>query len=64
MAADPVSEIAVLFRDPSLVAVSKPGGMLVHRNREASDQEFLLQRLRDQISSYLYPVQTLQMYSG
>ena len=51
--------LAVLYQDDHIVAVSKPGGLLVHRSRESSDRVFLLQTLRDQIGNRIYPVHRL-----
>lgn len=51
--------ILVLHLDESLVAVSKPGGLLVHRSEEASDRVFLLQDLKNQLGRTLYPVHRL-----
>lgn len=50
------SPIEVLYRDAAMVAVAKPAGLLVHRTRASSDRHFLLQTLRDQLGSYLFPV--------
>ncbi len=43
------------------MVVSKPGGLLVHRSREAArDKVFLLQQVRDQLGGdWLYPVHRL-----
>lgn len=58
--ADPVRPpITVLYRDDAIVAISKPGGLLVHRSRESTDRVFLLQLLRDQLGAHLYPVHRL-----
>ena len=51
--------LAVLHHDETLIAVDKPGGMLVHRSREAPDRVVVLQTLRDQIGAHLYPVHRL-----
>lgn len=51
--------IPILYRDDRLVAVDKPGGLLVHRSDEASDRIALLQLLRDQIGAFVYPVHRL-----
>lgn len=51
--------IPILYRDDRLVAVDKPGGLLVHRSNEASDRTALLQLVRDQIGAFLYPVHRL-----
>ncbi len=52
--------IPVLYEDEHMVVVSKPGGLLVHRSREARDSRFLLQMTRDQLGgSWLYPAHRL-----
>ncbi len=52
--------IPVLYEDDHMVVVSKPGGLLVHRSREARDNRFLLQMVRDQMGGrWLYPVHRL-----
>lgn len=52
--------IPVLYEDEHMVVVSKPGGLLVHRSREARDSRFLLQLVRDQMGgAWLYPVHRL-----
>lgn len=52
--------IEVLYRDPHLVAVHKPAGVLVHRNPQVRDAgEPLLQRVRRQLRATLYPVHRL-----
>jgi tRNA pseudouridine65 synthase len=55
-----VSPLEILHRDATLVAVTKPGGMLVHRTEEARhDRVFLLQTLARQVGRPLYPVHRL-----
>lgn len=51
--------LRVLYADDSIVAVSKPSGLLVHRTRQSTDDVFLLQMLRDQLDTYLFPVHRL-----
>lgn len=47
----------ILFRDPHMVAIDKPAGLLVHRSRvDLRAREFALQMLRDQIGKIVYPV--------
>jgi tRNA pseudouridine65 synthase len=53
------SEIEILHQDGDLVAVRKPPGLLVHRNAHAGREAFLLQILRDQLGTRLYPVHRL-----
>lgn len=49
----------VLYQDEDVVAINKPGGLLVHRSAQSSDQIFLLQELRNQLGRHLYPVHRL-----
>ncbi|HEY7774874.1 MAG TPA: pseudouridine synthase [Marinagarivorans sp.] len=50
----------ILYQDDALVAVHKPEGLLVHKsNIDKHETQFLLQRLRDQIGCFLYPVHRL-----
>lgn len=51
--------LKILWEDERVVAVSKPGGMLVHRTREAPDRRVVLQTLRRQIGTHLYPIHRL-----
>ncbi|WP_413615233.1 pseudouridine synthase [Halomonas cupida] len=52
--------LPILYQDDHLVAVHKPTGLLVHRSPLASDaEEFLVQRLRDQLGQRVYPVHRL-----
>ncbi|HVR75885.1 MAG TPA: pseudouridine synthase [Planctomycetota bacterium] len=52
-------EIPILHLDESFVAVSKPGGLLVHRTGESRDTVFLLQELGARLGRFLYPVHRL-----
>jgi tRNA pseudouridine65 synthase len=45
-----------LYRDDELLIVSKPSGLLVHRTAIAPDEDALLQRVRDHVGQYVYPV--------
>jgi tRNA pseudouridine65 synthase len=58
MTAD-IAPLPVLYRDAHFIAVDKPAGMLVHRSWIASDSEFAMQRVRDQIRQRVYPVHRL-----
>ena len=49
----------VRFLDEHIVAVSKPSGLLVHRDENHPDQPAALQVVRDQLGKYLYPVHRL-----
>jgi tRNA pseudouridine65 synthase len=50
--------IAILYRDARVVVVDKPAGMIVHRGW-ADDEEPLLQAVRDQVGTYVYPIHRL-----
>jgi len=50
----------VLYRDPYLVAVHKPAGLLVHRSQvDVHATENCMSRLRDQLGQWVYPVHRL-----
>jgi tRNA pseudouridine65 synthase len=50
----------ILYRDPWLVAVYKPCGLLVHRSRiDREADRFALQLVRDQLGRRVYPVHRL-----
>ncbi|ROS04649.1 tRNA pseudouridine65 synthase [Sinobacterium caligoides] len=52
--------LQILYQDDYFVAVHKPAGLLVHRsNIDPHETSFLLQRLRDQLDRYLYPIHRL-----
>lgn len=52
--------IPVLFEDDQLIAVAKPSGMFVHRSdADRSATEFVLQKVRDQLNHFVYPVHRL-----
>ncbi|MHC5066159.1 MAG: RluA family pseudouridine synthase [Planctomycetota bacterium] len=52
--------LEVLHLDEQLVVVNKPSGIAVHRGERSEDgEEFILQRLKNQIDRYLYPVHRL-----
>lgn len=48
----------ILHRDARCVAVDKPSGVATHRGW-ANDDEALLQRVRDAVDAYVYPVHRL-----
>lgn len=48
----------ILHRDPRCVAVDKPPGVATHRGW-AHDDDALLQRVRDEVNAYVYPVNRL-----
>lgn len=50
----------IIYQDDYLIAINKPGGMLVHRTRIAEEESvFVLQLLRKQTGHHLYPVHRL-----
>lgn len=52
--------LQVVFQDEHYVAVFKPAGLMVHRGpRTLPDEPILLQVLRDQLNTFLYPVHRL-----
>ncbi|ULJ61329.1 tRNA pseudouridine(65) synthase TruC [Wielerella bovis] len=52
--------IHILYHSPTLIAVYKPAGMLVHRSwLDTRETVFLMQTLRDQIGQYVYPIHRL-----
>lgn len=53
------SALAILHHDAWLVAIAKPPGMAVHRSEQVHDRAPALQRLRDQIGQWVYPVHRL-----
>ena len=60
-----IAPLAILHLDESVVVVDKPPGLLVHRTKSGSNEEALLQRLRDQLGRRVYPVHRLdRMASG
>jgi tRNA pseudouridine65 synthase len=51
--------ITVLYRDDAMVVVSKPSGIMVHRNKQTRDRTFLLQEVRDLTGRLVFPVHRL-----
>ena len=52
--------LQIVYRDENYVAVFKPAGLIVHRSDSTLTHEpVLLQSLRDQLHSHLYPVHRL-----
>jgi tRNA pseudouridine65 synthase len=52
--------LEILYRDEHLVAIAKPGGLLVHRTRlDRHATDFAVQRLRDQLERQVLPVHRL-----
>lgn len=55
-----MSELEIVFQDDHLVVVNKPPGVLVHRTAlDRGADDFVLQRLRDQIRRKVSPVHRL-----
>lgn len=53
-------ELEILYQDECLVAVNKPSGLLVHRSwLDSHATEFALQKVRNQIGQYVFPVHRL-----
>jgi tRNA pseudouridine65 synthase len=50
--------VAILHRDERCVAVDKPSGVATHRGW-ADDDDALLQRVRDAVDAYVYPIHRL-----
>ncbi len=48
----------ILYRDDRCVAVDKPSGLSTHRGWDHSD-DALLQRVRDEVGAYVYPIHRL-----
>ena len=48
----------ILYRDERCVAVDKPSGVATHRGW-ADDDDALLQRVRDTVNAYVYPIHRL-----
>ncbi len=52
--------LRILYRDEHMIAVFKPAGLMVHRGKMTQPHEpVLLQALRDQIGTFVYPVHRL-----
>jgi len=52
--------LTILYRDDNYIAVDKPSGLQVHRSWISEENEqFLLQRLRDQIGQRVYTIHRL-----
>lgn len=55
----PLPELRVIHRDESVIAVSKPSGLLVHRDVHHPEEPAALQLVRDQVGAYVYPFHRL-----
>ena len=51
--------LRVIWQDDAFVAVSKPSGLLVHRDEHHPDAPAALQTVRDQTGKHLYPFHRL-----
>ncbi|MCJ7934207.1 MAG: pseudouridine synthase [Chryseobacterium sp.] len=52
--------LEILYRDEHLIAINKPSGLLVHKSFYAGEADtYAIQKLRDQIGQYVYPVHRL-----
>ncbi|MCX4247438.1 pseudouridine synthase [Paraliomyxa miuraensis] len=51
--------LRLLHLDPWLVAIAKPAGLAVHRSDQVHDHAPALQRLRNQLGRWVYPVHRL-----
>lgn len=58
-AASAAPALTVLHEDDDFVAVSKPSGLLVHRDEHHPDAPAALQLVRDQVGRHLYPFHRL-----
>ncbi|PKL76443.1 MAG: pseudouridylate synthase [Candidatus Melainabacteria bacterium HGW-Melainabacteria-1] len=53
-------DLTIMYRDERFIAINKPAGLLVHRSSiDASETEFAVQQLRDQIDQRVYPLHRL-----
>ena len=50
--------LTILYADEHLVAIHKPAGLLVHRGW-GNDEQPAVQRLRDQLGQFVYPIHRL-----
>lgn len=57
--AEPAPALPVLHQEEAFVAVSKPSGLLVHRDGHHPDAPAALQLVRDQLQQHLYPFHRL-----
>lgn len=58
-AVEPHPPLRVVHQEDTFVAVSKPGGLLVHRDDHHPNAPAALQVVRDQLGKYLYPFHRL-----
>jgi len=55
----PTPKLTILHQEDEFVAVSKPSGLLVHRDEHHPDAPAALQLVRDQVDKHLYPFHRL-----
>ena len=55
----PGPALKILHQEEDFVAVSKPSGLLVHRDEHHPDAPAALQLVRDQVERHLYPFHRL-----
>ena len=58
-ATSPAPTLPILHQEEEFVAVSKPSGLLVHRDRNYPEAPAALQVVRDQVGKYVYPFHRL-----
>ena len=55
-----IDTLPILFQDEHIVVINKPEGLLVHRTHlDKQEEEAVVQRLRDQIGQWVFPVHRL-----
>ncbi|HEB53447.1 MAG TPA: pseudouridylate synthase [bacterium] len=55
----PAPQLRILHQEEAFVVVSKPSGLLVHRDEHHPDADAALQLVRDQVGRFLYPFHRL-----
>lgn len=57
---DELPDLEILYQDNEIIAINKPSGWFVHRSLlDPHITTIVLQKLRDQVGQYLYPVHRL-----
>jgi tRNA pseudouridine65 synthase len=51
--------LEILYQDEDLCVINKPSGYVTHKTRGAGDSPVVLQTLRDQLETYVYPLHRL-----
>ena len=55
-----MDNLEILYSDDYLVAINKPGGLLVHRtDLDPFETQFAVQILRDQLNKHVFPIHRL-----